>query len=159
MNFTPNVLSVAVDAAQLIWVGAEKVGLFCLNALTDSFTYLGNRNVRASRTVNDVVISNNGRVYFGTIGSSLNYKELDGAYQTIDNYATSSLYPGYTITTVFCNSKMKFGVVVGITACIISIGRMTSCSSICSKQISRSRIPATSFMQLMKISTACYGWV
>ena len=39
LNFTPYVLSVAVDAAQLIWVGAEKVGLFCLNALTDSFTY------------------------------------------------------------------------------------------------------------------------
>lgn len=105
LNFTPNVLSVAVDAAQLIWVGAEKVGLFCLNALTDSFKYLGNRNVRASRTVNDVVISNNGRVYFGTIGSSLNYKELDGTYQTIDNYATSTLYPGYTITKVFCSNR------------------------------------------------------
>ncbi|MEO6166382.1 MAG: two-component regulator propeller domain-containing protein [Chitinophagales bacterium] len=102
LNFTPNIISVAIDSQQQVWAGVEKVGLYRLNLQTDSFKFLGHESLIAKPTVNDIISDHKGRIYFGAIGSSLNYKDVNGPYTSVSKRSPKFLYPGYTITKIYC---------------------------------------------------------
>ncbi|MGB3076021.1 MAG: two-component regulator propeller domain-containing protein [Chitinophagales bacterium] len=105
LNFIPNVLAVAVDSKQNIWAGVEKTGVFCFHQETDSFKFIGFENQKATATINDITTDGNGRVYFGSIGGSLNYKAQDNSFKQVLNFSLHFPFPAYAITKIFCNDK------------------------------------------------------